>query len=382
MTAAGRAAVVAGLLLGIAVPPAPVALAEGCAAAQEQVVGEESWAQRRLAPSRVWALAEGAVPVAVVDTGVSATAPALAGAVTPTPDLGGGPADVDCSGHGTFLAGLIAARPRDGVPFAGVAPAARLLPVRVTDNPAEVDPVRLGAGIRAAVDAGARVVAVGLVTPLDRPELRAAVAAAAEKDVVVVASAAVRESGTRAYPAALPGVVAVAPLGVGGPPPNTPLGAEPAVAAPAEALVGIAPSGAGHREASAPELAVAYVAGAAALVRDRHPGLRAPAVVARLLATADRPAGPSPHPRVGHGVVDPVAAVTTVFAPSGPVREPVAERLDVPRPPEPDTAPARRALWFAAVVLGAALVLGGGAGLVALGRRGRGSPTPAPGDAR
>ncbi|MBY8849932.1 hypothetical protein K7G98_16300 [Saccharothrix sp. MB29] len=78
-----------------------------------------------------------------------------------------------------------------------------------------------------------------------------------------------------------------------------------------------------------------------------------------------------------------MAAVTTVLAPTGPVRELVADRLDVPRPPEPDGAPARRALWFAAVVLGAALVLGGGTGLVVLGqRRGRGSPTPRPGDAR
>ncbi|MBY8849931.1 S8 family serine peptidase [Saccharothrix sp. MB29] len=220
MTARGGVVVVAGLLLGIAAPPAPAALAAECAAAQEQVVAEESWAQRRLAPSRTWALTEGAVPVAVVDTGISAVAPALADAVLPTPDLGGGPSDVDCSGHGTFLAGLIAARPRDDGPFAGVAPAARLLPVRVTDNPAEVDPVRLGAGIRAAVDAGARVVAVGLVTALDRPELRAAVAAAAEGDVVVVASAAVREAG-RGRTGRAAGVVAVAPLGVAGPPSNT-----------------------------------------------------------------------------------------------------------------------------------------------------------------
>lgn len=74
----------------------------------------ESWAQRRMAASRAWSLAEGAVRVAVVGTGVSAQAPALAGAVLRGTDLANGAGDSDCSGHGTFLAGLLAARPVEG----------------------------------------------------------------------------------------------------------------------------------------------------------------------------------------------------------------------------------------------------------------------------
>ncbi|WP_447002032.1 S8 family serine peptidase [Saccharothrix isguenensis] len=383
---AGRHALVVGVVIGLVlglttIPPARAAAQ--CAPAEEEPIDTESWAQRRIAASRVWPLTEGAVRVAVVDTGVSATAPALEGALLPGADVGGGPSTVDCSGHGTFLAGLLAARPRDGSPFAGVAPGARVIPVRVTDDPAEVDPARLAAGVRAAVDGGARVIAVGLVTAVDHAALRAAVAEAVARDVVVVASAATGEAGNRSYPASLPGVVAVAPVGADGAVRTTPFGAEPALAAPADGLVGIAPGGEGHRVGSAPELAVAYVAGAAALVRDYHPDLTAPEVVGRLLATADRPSGRAPDPVVGHGIVDPVTAVTAVLPRGHPALDPVAERLEVPLPTRPDAAPARRALRFTAALLGAALLLGAVGALVALGRRrAGGSPTPAAGEAR
>lgn len=283
----------AAALLVLAAPlvaPLPAAARDGrCAPAEDTVAAAEPWAQRRLAPERAWQLARGAVTVGVVDTGVSAAAPALAGSVLPGTDLAGGAGDTDCSGHGTFLAGLLAARPVPGSPFSGVAPGARLLPVRVADDPARVDPAKVAAGIRAAVDGGARVVAVGVVVGVETPELRAAVEYAAAEDVLVVASAAVREAGRRAYPAALPGVVGVAPVGPDGPVGDAEsLGAAPLVAAPAAQLVGIAPEGRGHRMGSAPELAVAFVAGAAALVRDYRPELTAAEV--RAPARHGRPA--------------------------------------------------------------------------------------------
>ncbi|WP_434453092.1 S8 family serine peptidase [Lentzea sp. E54] len=376
-------AVVIALLTTPAWVAAPAAAAQNCAAAEEKVVESESWAQRRMAASRAWSLAEGAVRVAVVGTGVSAQAPALAGAVLRGTDLANGAGDSDCSGHGTFLAGLLAARPVEGSAFTGVAPAAEVLPVKVTDNPANVDPARLARGVRAAVDGGARVIAVGVVTAVDDQALRAAVADAVARDVVVVAPAAVPKEGERAYPAALPGVLAVAPVGPGGGDAKGSLGADPTLAAPAEQLVGIAPSGAGHRTGSAPELAVAFVAGAAALVRDYHDALPASGVAERLLATADRPAGPVPNPLVGHGIVDPVAAVTTVLAAGESEKSPAAvERLVVPMPAQVDPGPARRAMWFVGILVAGVALLGGRAALIALGRHQRTgeNPTPAAGE--
>ncbi len=346
-----------------------------CTPPAEQVVGEKSWAQQRMATDRVWRLTRGAVVVGVVDTGVSTDAPMLAGAVLPGTNLAGGRGDDDCFGRGTFIAGIIAARP-GADPFTGMAPAAQVFPVRVTDDPTKIidhaaHARDIAAGITAAVDGGALVIAVGLVATLGVPELSAAVAYAAEHDVVVVASAAVPKNGQLAFPARLPGVLAVAPVGQDGPPAQPQYGAPPQLAAPAQDLVSIAPRGAGQRTGSGGELGVAYVAGAAALVRAYHSSLTAPQVAARLLATADQPGGPLPNKVVGYGVVDPLAAVTTVLN-TDPPTPPERQHLVVPKLVEPDKAPANRALWFAGGVAAVGLLVAGPVLIGAAGRR-RGS---------
>lgn len=82
--------------------------------------------QRALAPDRVWPMTTGrGVTVAVLDTGVDAAHPQLRDAVTAGWDLvaGGSGGTIDCSGHGTGVASLIAARAASGTGFAGLAPA-------------------------------------------------------------------------------------------------------------------------------------------------------------------------------------------------------------------------------------------------------------------
>ncbi len=346
-----------------------------CTPPATQVVDQESWAQQRMEADRVWPLTTGSdIVVGVVDTGVGAAAPTLAGAVLPGTNLAGGRGDDDCYGRGTFIAGLIAARP-GASPLAGVAPGVRLFPVRVTDDPTKIlDHAAyardIAAGIRAAVDGGARVVAVGLVATLSVPELGAAVAYAAEHDVLVVASAWVPKKGQLAFPARLPGVLAVAPVGPDGPATDPTYGTDPLVAAPGQELISIAPEGAGQRTGSGGELAVAYVAGVAALVRAYRPSLTAPEVAARLCATADQPAGPLPDKLLGYGVVDPFAAVTTVLN-TDPPTPPDTEHLAVPVFEKPDRAPANRALWFAGGVAAVALLVAGPAVAAAAGRRRR-----------
>ncbi|PPK63195.1 subtilase family protein [Actinokineospora auranticolor] len=280
--------------------------------------------------------------------------------------MDGGPADTDRSGHGTFVAGLIAARPVPRSGFVGLAPAATILPIRVTGDPGAVDPDRLAAGIRRAVDSGARVVAVGLIGTGDTPALRAAVTAARERDVLVVASAAVRRVGQRAFPASLDGVLAVSPVGPDGLAKSVLLGARPALAAPAEQLVGIGPSGSGHRLAAGPELAVGYAAGAAALVRARHPALTAAETITRLTDTADAPA--APDPTIGAGVVNPVAAVTTI-APEPRRTTPPSEHIAIPDRSTVDKRPARVAVWFVAGLAALTLVATGAVTAVAHARR-------------
>ncbi len=363
--------VLIGAVLGVTAAFTPVLPAAAqppagqCTPPSRTPLTHESWAQQRMDAARAWPLTRGDVVVGVVDTGVSASAPALKGAVLPGTDLVGGPGDDDCFGRGTFIASLIAARPSDNpdVPFTGIAPAARIFPVRVSDDPPKIQDHAglaraIGDGITAAVDGGARVVAVGLVATLDMPELRAAVAYAAQRDVLVVASASVPKRGQLAFPARIPGVVSVAPVGPDGPVTSPVYGADPTLAAPAQNLIGVAPRGEGHREASGAELSVAYVAGTAALVRAYYPALSAREVADRLTDTADHPSTTLPNKLIGYGVVNPFAAVTIVrngdAAPT-----PAAEDLTVPKPPAPDEAPANKALWLAGGVTAAALLLAG-----------------------
>lgn len=366
-------AVGATLGLTVSLTPLPAAGQDGpivgqCTPPSVEPIKEESWAQKRMAPERAWHLTKGGVIVGVIDTGVSAEAPTLNGAVLTGTNLtgsGGKAGDGDCFGSGTFIASLIAARPDDDphVPFVGVAPEARIFPVRVSDNPPMIqDHVWLAeaiaAGIKDATDGGAKVIAVGLVATVNVPELSAAVAYAHRHDVLIVASASPSKTGQLAFPARLPSVIAVAPVAEDGPTGNSTLGTEPELAGPATEVIGVGPQGSGHRVSSAPQLAVGFVAGTAALVRDYHPGMSAQEVSQQLRISADHPSTTLPNESIGYGVVNPYAAVTTV-PDTDPAVEPPPENLVVPMPQRPDPAPARRALWWTGGVTAAALLVAG-----------------------
>lgn len=370
--------VAGGALTGVPVlTGTPARAAVQCAAPAKTVVRAEPWAQRAMAPERAWVLTRGGgLVVGVVDTGVSAAAPALAGSVLPGRDvITNHAADVDCRGHGTFLAGLLAARPTAGSGLTGIAPGVRILPIGVARDEQQVDAGRLATGIRAAVDGGARVVAVGVATATAPAALRAAVRYAADHDVLVVASTdppGMTSSGVPSYPASLPGVLAVASIQSDGQPSSSGQSstAAPALAAPGAGLVSIAPQGNGNVVASGSGVAVAFVAGAAALVRDYRPSLKATEVAHRLEATADHPTGRLPDPALGYGMVDPVAAVTTALPEESgestpkPQNRPVKVVLPTPE----NRRPAHLALITSAAVTGCAAL---GGLLVATIRRGR-----------
>ncbi|SDY79901.1 type VII secretion-associated serine protease mycosin [Saccharopolyspora shandongensis] len=350
----------------------PLAAQQQCAAPADKVSEARGWALQRLAPDRVWGLTRGdSVQVAVVGTGVSAASPALAGAVAPGADLtGGGAADDDCSGRDTFVAGVIAARQLPGTGFTGVAPGARIFPVRVTNDPSKVDPGKLAAGIRLAADSGARVIAISVGTPAATPDLRAAVAYAGSRDVLVVAASDVDVGkGAVPYPAGFPESLPVAGVGENGTAAGS--AARPALVAPGSQVVSIAPRGAGNVTATGGGIAVGFVAGAAALVRDYRPGLTAVQVRYRLETTADHPSAVLPDPQRGFGVVNPHAAVTTVLPAESGDRAMPAQTPPLRLPPvrAGDPLPVTVALVVTGVVGGAALLGGIAAALAQRARR-------------
>ncbi len=304
---------------GCEAPPAPV-----------QPVSAVPWPQQRYAPERLSTLATGSgVTVAVVDSGVDRRHPQLANRVLTGTDLldPGGDGSEDCVGHGTGVASIIAAAPRDGIAFRGLAPDARILPVRVSEQQVvdgrgsgrTVGPDGFARAIRWAVDNGADVVNLSVVLYADHSAVRAAIAHAVARDVVVVAAAGnLHGSGDpRPYPATYPGVLGVGAIGVDGARAAfSQTGSYLDLVAPGTDVL-IAAPGRGHQRAEGTSYAAPFVAATAALLRQYRPELTAEEVARRIVATTD----PAPGGGYGAGVLNPYRAVTeTGGGPTGPGR--------------------------------------------------------------
>jgi membrane-anchored mycosin MYCP len=279
------------------------------------------WAQERLdfADAARYSTGKG-VRAAVVDTGVSRANRQLTDAV-----VGGRSfvsedsvaATVDCDGHGTLAAGIIAARPVAGSGLVGIAPDAAILAYRYAaggDKGSRAE--AMARAIVAAVDDGAAVVNVSSVTVSNLNDLRDAVAYAEDHDVLIVAAAGNSGDGADeiTYPARYPGVMAVAAVDANGAWWNKSQTSLPiSVAAPGVGVLGSAPI-AGNALGDGTSFAAPYVSGLAALVRSKYPDLTAQDVKRRIEATADVPPGHVPDPKLGYGTINPERALTEVLA--------------------------------------------------------------------
>ena len=124
------------------------------------------------------------VRVAVIDTGVDASHPDLAGRVLGGHDfVGGGPGD--SNGHGTQVAGIIGA----GGAVAGMAPGSVIVPYRVSEDGESVSSDLIELAIRRAAAEGADVINISLGIPVGNESIDAAVAEAASGGAVVVVAA-------------------------------------------------------------------------------------------------------------------------------------------------------------------------------------------------
>jgi subtilisin family serine protease len=173
----------------------------------------QQWALDRLRAEKMWRKSSGRrVVVAVIDTGVQANHPDLKGRVLKGRDFVDGDRSAsDRNGHGTHIAGIVAARANNRRGIAGLAPSARILPVRVLDSAGNGNTLNAARGIVWAVNKGADVINLSFAGNQVDTQMQAAVDYAVKRNVVVVAAAG--NQGCAApitYPAALPGVIGVA----------------------------------------------------------------------------------------------------------------------------------------------------------------------------
>ncbi|MDI3388313.1 type VII secretion-associated serine protease mycosin [Streptomyces sp. B-S-A8] len=286
------------------------------------------WSLQRIIMNQLRDKATGkGITVAVIDTGVDDRNKQLAGQMAPGGEdfVGNTDGTEDLQGHGTRVAGIIAAKKIAGTGFQGLAPEAKILPIRYTGGqtkdgkPKQGNSNTMVAAINHAIEQDVDIINISSDTA-DRKDvapLRKAVARAVAKDILVVAASGndgFDAKSQKTYPASYDGVVAVAASNR-----NderaffSQAGDFVDIAAPGVGMVSTVPRG-GQCTADGTSFAAPYVAGVAALMMERYPDWNAKQITARMQETAQRPTA-EPNRYVGWGVVDPMAALSNSSEP-------------------------------------------------------------------
>jgi type VII secretion-associated serine protease mycosin len=275
--------------------------------------------------TKAWKLSQGeGVKVAVIDTGIDSSHPALESAIVGGTDVSGlGSADGltpvgQNSYHGTMVASLIAGRGNpddDASGILGTAPKAQLLSVSMAFGVEGVDTdSQVAEGIIWAVDNGAQVINLSLTrNSVSWPESwDKAFLYAFENDVVIVAAVGNRLDGTEqvSAPATIPGVIAVAGVDINANASelSSTSGFTIGVTAPSEDLVAAYPGGE-YRIWSGTSGAAPIVSGMVALIRSMYPEMDAANVVNRVIQSAIKNGFETYSSSYGYGLIDAEAAL-------------------------------------------------------------------------
>lgn len=297
-------------------------------AATNDPLADQQWGLTAIGAPQVWGISTGVgIIVAVLDSGTG-----------PHPDLDAnlnsgttiinlievaGAVEVGATSHGTHVSGIIAAVANNSIGVIGVAPGARLLPIRVLDSGGLGIAGDVARGVRMAVDAGAKVINLSLGGTSESKALTEAIQYAVDHDVLVIAAAGNDgEAAAPSWPASVDTTIAVTAVDR-----NINVtsfgqrGEYIDISAPGVGILSTKISGftcptstgtfavaSGYGCASGSSMAAAFVSGSAALLFAAHPGVTAAQVRTILLTTATDIGAPGRDTTFGVGFVNLPAA--------------------------------------------------------------------------
>ena len=283
----------------------------------------QQWHLDRIQAPLAWdtTIGEG-ITVALLDTGVSLTHPDLQGRIRGGYDLFNNDADPsDDEGHGTHVAGVVAANGDNGEGGVGICWRCTVLPIKVLGPRGRGSDATIATGIRLAVDQGARIIGMSLGGPEESRVLRDAVDYATSRNVLIVAASGNDGSSgtTPNYPAAFPSVLAVSATDSRDQVTTfSTTGDFVDIAAPGTNIRSTfwsPQSGDTYASASGTSESTPMVVGVAALVLTQRPDLTAPQLAEIIEASADDIDAPGRDSRSGYGRLNAAKAVELARAP-------------------------------------------------------------------
>ena len=287
----------------------------------------QQWGIFAIGADRAWATTTGqGVIVAVVDSG-SGPHPDLAENLLTGHSFFGSVesqdgTDIDASGHGSHVAGIIAAAANNGIGGSGIAPRAKILPIQVLDQAGQGDARDVAAGVRYAADNGAKVINLSLGGTTESSSLTQAISYANDKGVLVVAAAGNGGALDRPkWPASLDLTLAVTAVDQSNS--ATPFdqrGDYIDIAAPGSNIVSTAKGN--YASLSGTSMAAGFVAGAAALLFAAEPRITNTQVRDILLRTATDIGEPGRDLTFGVGLINMVAALAELQRMFPPIAAP------------------------------------------------------------
>jgi type VII secretion-associated serine protease mycosin len=284
----------------------------------------QQWALDKTSFESAWSTTRGSgIKVAVVDTGVRGDHEDLASVLLSGVDLvsDAGDGRVDPHGHGTHVAGIIAAQANNGRGVAGAAPDVRILPVRVLDQNGSGLSSDVAAGIIWAADQGARVINLSLGGTSPSSGQQDAIRYAVSKGAVVLAAAGngAQTGNAPSYPGAFPESIAVGAVDSNKARASfSNHGSYVDLAAPGVGILSTYGTGAAaYANSSGTSMATPYASAAAALVTAANPAQTAAQVRAALEGGADDIGGPGRDNEYGFGLIDPRDSVNRALPSTG-----------------------------------------------------------------